>query len=155
MSLDETLEEVCKKLGLKVPPPPKPAGTYRPLVVSNGFAFVSGQLSRDAEGRLITGKVGREIQIEEGKRAAQWSALQALSVIKSEMSLERVEQIVRLVGYVQVGNDFYSHSEVMNGASELLAEVFGEKGKHARTSVGVASLPLNAAVEIELTLRVK
>jgi enamine deaminase RidA (YjgF/YER057c/UK114 family) len=155
MSLDQTLEEVCKKLGLKVPPPPKPAGTYRPLVVSNGFAFVSGQLSRDAEGRLVTGKVGKEVPLEEGKRAAHLATLQALSLVKAEIGLDRVEQVARLAGFVQAANDFYAQSDVMNAASELLVEVFGEKGRHARTSIGVASLPLNAAVEIELTLKVK
>lgn len=155
MTLDETLEQTCHRLGLRLPPPPKPVGAYRPIVRAGDFAYLSGQISRDAEGNMIAGRVGRELSLEEGKRAAQWAALQAVSLIRSEIGLERVEQFVRLVGYIQSADDFYSHSEVMNGASELLVELFGERGCHARSTVGVASLPLNTAVEIELTLKIK
>jgi len=155
MSAEASLETVCRKIGLRVPPVPKPVGSYRPAVLAGGFAYLSGQLSKDADGHLVTGKVGKEVTLEKGREAAQWATLQALSLVQGEIGLDRVEQVVRLAGFIQSGPDFYSQSDVMNAASELLVEVFGEKGRHARTSVGVASLPLNAAVEIELTLKLK
>ena len=115
---------------------------------------MSGQISKDAEGRIITGKVNKET-LEEGKRAARFAALQAISLVHAEIGLDRIEQIVRVVGFIQSSNDFHQQSEIMNAASELLMEIFGEKGRHARTSIGAASLPLNAAVEIEMTLKIK
>lgn len=149
------LEETLRRLGLTLPLPPQPVGAYQPVVLSGGFAFLSGQISRDAKGRVLTGKVGRELTLEQGKRAAQWAALQAVSLIQAEMGLGEVQQMVRLVGFVQSADNFYRQSEVMNAASELFAEVFGEKARPARSAVGVASLPLNAAVELELTLKLK
>ena len=154
MTPGETLEQACRRLGLTLPPPPKPVGTYQPVILAGGFAFLSGQISKDAEGGLITGKVGSELTLEEGKRAAQWAALQAVSVIQGEIGFGNLERIVRIAGFVQSAPDFFGQSEVMNAASRLLVELFGEKGRHARTSVGVASLPLNAAVELELTVKV-
>lgn len=155
MNLDQVLEETCAKSGLEVPPAPKPVGSYRPLIVSGNLACLSGQISREARGKLITGRIGRELSLEEGKRAAQWALLQTLSLIRSEIGLDRVEQVLRLTGFVQAEADFSGHSEVMNAASDLLVSVLGEKGRHARTSVGVASLPLNAAVEVELTVKLR
>ncbi len=155
MTSPETLKEACRRLGLALPPPPEPAGVYRPVILAGGFAYLSGQISKDAQGRLIVGKLGRELTLEEGKRAAQWAALQAVSLVQGEIGLEKLERIVRMAGFVQSAPEFFDQSEVMNGASELLVELFGEKGRHARTSVGVASLPLNAAVELELTLKLK
>ena len=149
------LQKTLDRLNLKLPGPSSPVGAYRPVVLSGKMAFLSGQISKDAEGKVIAGKVGRELTLEAGRRAAQMSALQAVSLIRSEMGLENVEQILRVVGFVQSADNFYSQSDVMNGASELLVEIFGERGKHARTSIGVPSLPLNAAVELELTLKLK
>ena len=148
-----SLEETLKRLGLKLPPAPKPAGVYQPVVCSGGFAFLSGQISRDAGGKLVTGKVGRDLTLEEGKKAAQFAVLQAVSLIQGAIGIERLERVVRLTGYVQSAGDFYAQSGVVDGASELLMEIFGEQGRHARSAVGVSSLPLNAAVELELTLR--
>lgn len=155
MRSDHLLNAKLIRLGLQLPPRPVPVGSYRLVVLTGGFAYVSGQISKDAEGKLITGKVGSEISLKEGKRAAQWAALQAISVIQAEIGLDRVNQMVRLGGFVQSANDFFDQSEVMNAASELLIEVFGDRGHHVRTAVGVASLPLNAAVELDLVLRVK
>ena len=151
MTLDQTLE----RLKLKLPPQPKPAGAYRPLVIAGGFAYLSGQISKDAEGQILAGKVGKDLNLEQGKRAAQLAALQALSLIHHELGFEKVEQVVRITGYIQSAADFYAQSEVMNAASELFGEIFGERGRHARTTIGVASLPLNAAVEIEVTLKLR
>lgn len=155
MTPEEALEEACGRLGLKLPPAPKPVGVYQPVVLTGGFAFLSGQISRDSEGKVVTGKLGKELTVEQGKRAAEWAALQALSLIRSEMGLNKIERLTRLVGYVQSTPDFYQQSEVMNAASELFVAVLGEKGRHARTAMGAASLPLNAAVELELTLRLR
>ncbi len=153
MSVD--WDEKLKRRGLKLPPSPKPVGSYRPVLLAGGFAFLSGQISKDAEGKVVTGKVGKDLTVEEGRRAAEWAALQALGLIRSEIGADRIEQIVRVLGFVQSADNFYGQSDVMNAASELFVELLGEKGRHVRTSVGVASLPLNAAVELELTLKVQ
>ena len=151
----ESLNETCSRLGLKLPPPPQPVGSYLPLILTGGFVFLSGQISKDAEGRILTGKVGADLSVEQGKRAAQLATLQAVSLVEREIGLDRVEQVARLVGFIQSAPDFYGQSDVMNAASDLFTEIFGEKGRHARTSIGVTSLPLNAAVELELTLKVR
>lgn len=155
MTPSEKPDEICRRLGLTLPPSSKPVGAYWPAILAGGFAYLSGQISKDAEGRLVIGRVGGGLTLEEGKRAAQWAALQAVSLIQGEIGLERFERIVRVTGFIQSAPDFFGQSEVMNAASELFLELFGERGRHARTSVGVASLPLNAAVELELTLKLK
>ena len=155
MTREETFHEICTRLGVKIPPVPQPVGVYQPVIVAGGFAFLSGQISKNSEGQIIRGKLGEKVSLEEGKRAAQCALLQALSLIQSLIRLERVERVVRLVGYVQSSPGFYEQSDVMNAASEILVEVFGEPGRHARTSIGAASLPLNAAVEIEMTLKLQ
>ena len=149
------LPETLRRRGLELPPVPKPVGAYQSIVQAGGFAFLSGQISKDSKGKILAGKVGGELTVEEGKQAARWAVLQAVSLIQSEGGLDRLEQIVRLAGFVQSAPNFYGQSDVMNAASELLTDLFGEKGRHARTSVGVLSLPLNAAVEIELTLKIR
>ena len=151
---DEGLGKICERWGLKLPPPPKPVGAYRLLVPSDRLVFLSGQISKNAEGQVATGTLGLNLSVEEGKQAARCAVLQAVSLIRSEMELDKVDQILRVVGYVQSSPDFHSQSDVMNGASELLVEIFVEIGSHARSAVGVASLPLNAAVELELTLKI-
>jgi enamine deaminase RidA (YjgF/YER057c/UK114 family) len=154
MSLD-TLHQTLQRLGLKLPPPPKPVGAYRPVMLAGGFAYLSGQISKDAQGKVVTGKVGKDLTLEAGKRAAQLAALQAVSLIQGEIGFEKVEQVVRVAGFIQSADGFYAQSEVMNSASELLVEIFGDRGRHARTSIGVTSLPLNAAVEIEVTVKLR
>lgn len=150
-----SLDQILDRLNLKLPPPAKPVGVYRPFTMSEGVVYLSGQISRDAEGRILTGQVGRELTVEEGKRAARLAALQAVSLIQAEWGLGRIGQIFRVAGFVQSADHFYGQSDVMNAASELFGQIFGEAGRHARTSVGVPSLPLNAAVEIELTVKLK
>ena len=132
----------------------RPLGNYLPLVVAGNYAFLSGQISKDSEGKIITGKVGKDIDVEEGKQAARLALLQAMSLMESQLGLDRIERVARMVGFIQSAGDFYGQSDVMNAASDLLVELLGEKGRHARTSIGVASLPLNAAVELELTLKI-
>ena len=150
-----TPEEKITQLGLFLPPASKPVGLYQPVVVSGKLAFLSGQLSKDAQGRLVTGKVGKDLSIAEGQAAARLAALGALSIMKDLIGFEKISRVVKMAGFVQTVPDFYEIPAVVNGASELFVEVMGEKGTHARSAVGVASLPMNAAVEIELILELK
>ncbi len=144
-----------KILKLQLPPAPKPVGSYRPVVISKQLAFLSGQISRAADGKILAGKVGKDLSLEQGQEAAKIAALNVISVIHNLIGLDHFEKLLRVVGYVQASPDFYEISQVMNAASDLFLEVFGDKGLHARSAVGMASLPLNAAVEIEVTLQVK
>ena len=148
-------QQKLKELSLVLPPAPKPAGSYRPLVIAERTAYLSGQVSKTADGKILSGRLGQELTLEEGRQAARAAALNVLSVIDAEVGFERVEKFLRVVGYVQCSPSFYEISQVVNGASDLFLEFFGEKGVHARSAVGMASLPLNAAVEIEVTLLLK
>lgn len=148
-------EETLKKLNLIIPAAPNPVGSYRPVVFSGNLAFLSGQVSRRADGSILAGKVGKELSVEQGKEAARVAALNVISVIQHLIGFQKFEKFVRIVGYVQTAPDFADHSSITNGASDLFLEVFGQKGIHARSSIGMASLPLNAAVEIEATLQIR
>lgn len=150
-----TPEEKITQLGLSLPPAPKPVGLYQPVVVSGKLAFLSGQISKDADGKLLTGKVGTDLSLAEGQQAARLAALGTLSVMKHLIGFEKISRVVKMTGFVQSAADFYEIPAVVNGASELLTEVLGDKGTHARSAVGMASLPMNAAVEIELILELK
>jgi enamine deaminase RidA (YjgF/YER057c/UK114 family) len=143
--------ERLAELGMTLPPPPKPAGTYRSVVVDGGYAWVSGQIP-SVDGQILhPGIVGRDVELPQAKAAAERAALQALSALTAELgSLDRVRRIVRVAVYVASASDFTRHADVGNGATELLIRVFGEEGRPARVSMGVASLPLGAPVEIEL-----
>lgn len=144
-----------QELGLVIPPPPQPAGSYQPVVVSGNLAFLSGQISKTADGRVLSGKVGGDLMLEEGKLAARVAALNALSAIHHLIGFSKFTRILRLVGYVQTAPGFHEISAVVNGASDFFLEIFGPQGVHARSAVGMAGLPLNAAVEIELTVEIK
>ncbi len=104
---------------------------------------------------MLTGKIGKDLTVEQGKEAARVAALNVISIIQHLIGFNKFEKFVRVVGYVQTTPEFSDHSSVTNGASDLFLEVFGEKGIHARSSIGMASLPLNAAVEIEATLQIR
>ena len=149
------IEEKLKSLGWVLPPPPKPVGAYQPLVKSGKLAFLSGQISKTADGKIISGKVGKDLQLEEARTAARAAALNALSIAQQFVGLENIARVVRLAGFIQVSPDFYDLSKITDAASDMFLELFGERGIHARSTVGMASLPLNAAVEIELILEVK
>jgi enamine deaminase RidA (YjgF/YER057c/UK114 family) len=145
-----------KELGLTLPPAPKPAGLYQPCVISGNLAFLSGQISRDAQGKVLEGKVGGGgLSLAQGQEAARLAALGVLSIMKNVVGFTKIVRIVKMTGFVQTAPDFYEVPAVLNGASELFAGVMGDPGAHARSAVGVASLPLNAAVEIELILELK
>ncbi len=139
------------ELGIVLPSPGAPGGNYVPFVVTGDLVFMAGQVAR-SEGRMAyAGKVGREISVERGQAAARLCALNLLAQLKVACNgdLDRVVRCVRLGGFVNCAPDFKDQPKVVNGASDLMIEVFGERGKHARTAVGVAALPSDSAVEVE------
>lgn len=146
-----TPEERLAQLGLDVPAVAKPVAAYVPAMRSGSLVFTSGQLPM-IDGKLpATGKVGAEVSAEEAKQLAERCALNALAAIKAEIGeLSRVRRVVKVVGFVASAPDFTGQPAVINGASELLGKVFGEAGAHARSAVGVAVLPLDAPVEVEI-----
>jgi enamine deaminase RidA (YjgF/YER057c/UK114 family) len=144
------------ELGVVLPPPPTPKGTYVPVLVSGKFAFVSGQIVFE-EGQIVhPGQVDRDVPVELAKDLARRAVLQALSALTASLgSLDRVRRVVRAGIFVASSDGFVRQHEVANGATDLLVEVFGEAGRPARTSVGVPSLPLNAPVEVDLVVEVE
>lgn len=152
MSVDATLES----LGIELPAPPKPVASYVPAVLAGDLLFLSGMLPfRDGQ-VAITGKLGQDVTVERGAEAARLALLNALAVVKQELgSLDRVRRIVRVVGHVASASGFVQQPAVINGASDLLVQVFGEAGRHARVALGAAELPLHAAIELELLVQVR
>ena len=150
------IEIKIEGLGLKLPEAPKPVAAYIPAKQSGNLVFTAGQLPM-VNGELISkGLLGQDVEIDEANKAARICTLNALAAIKGIIGdLDRIKQIVRVVGYVASVPTFTQQPAVVNGASELLLEIFGENGKHARSAVGMAVLPLNASVEIELTVEVE
>ena len=143
------------ELNLTLPPVPAAAGNYEHVVLDQGLLHVSGGLAFSEE-RSIKGKLGADVSLEEGQEAARICLLNRLAVIKDVLgSLDAVERIVSLQGYVQSTPDFVDQPAVINGASELAIEIFGDAGRHARVALGAAALPLNSAVEISLVVRAK
>jgi len=142
-------------LGLTLPSVPVPVASYVNCVRSGNLLFLSGGLPIDGE-KTVIGKVPSEVSIEEAQEGARLIILNRLAVIRDEIgSLDKVRRIVSLGGFVNSEPDFYGHPQVINGASDLLVELFGEKGKHSRTALGATALPLNVAVEINLIVEVE
>jgi enamine deaminase RidA (YjgF/YER057c/UK114 family) len=150
------IEVKIGQLGLNLPDIPIPLAAYIPAKQTGNLVFTAGQLPM-VNGELITkGLLGQDVEIEDAKNAARICTLNALAAIKGVIGdLDRIKQVVRVVGYVASIPTFTQQPAIVNGASELLLEIFGEKGKHARSAVGMAVLPLNASVEIELTVEVE
>lgn len=148
-------EAKLKELGIELPPPPASAGLYSPCVQTGNLLFIAGQIpQRDGKPAAI-GKCGAEISVEEGAELAALCAMNALSIVRQHLgSLDRVVQAVRVGGFVASAPGFVQHPQVINGASRLLLDVFGEKGKHARAAVGMAELPLGVPVEVEFLFEV-
>ncbi|MBI1909785.1 MAG: RidA family protein [Deltaproteobacteria bacterium] len=151
LSIDQRLLELQITL-----PEVQSAGLYQPAVRSGNLLFVSGQLPR-SEGKIaFKGKLGQEVNLESGRRGARVAMINALAVIKGELgTLDKVKQVLRLTGYVASATGFTDQPKVMDGASELLVELFGNAGRHSRAAVGVAELPLGACVEVDLILEIK
>ncbi len=142
-------------LGLKLPPAPAPVANYVPTCQTGGLLFVSGQVSRTGDGRVLTGKLGDGLDVAAGREAAKVCALNILAQANAALgSLDRIERIVKLTGFVNSSPTFTDQPQVVNGASDLLVEILGERGRHTRSAVGVAALPVDAAVEIEAIIAV-
>jgi enamine deaminase RidA (YjgF/YER057c/UK114 family) len=150
-----TPEDLLAELGLKVPAVAKPVAAYVPAVRAGAFVYTSGQLPMVDGALAKTGKVGAEVTAEEAKALAQQCALNALAAIRAEIGeLSNVRRVVKVVGFVASTPEFTGQPGVVNGASELLGKIFGDAGIHARSAVGVAVLPLDAPVEVELIVEV-
>ncbi len=153
--LPSAAEVRLAELGLELPAPAAPVAAYVPVVIAGGLAHVSGQLPF-IQGTLVTGRLGESVSLEQGAAAAQACGLMILAQLKAALgSLDRVERVVKLGAFVNATADFADQPKVANGASELMAAVFGEAGKHARSAVGVPVLPLGAAVEVDAIVAVK
>jgi enamine deaminase RidA (YjgF/YER057c/UK114 family) len=142
-------EDMLRTLGITLPAAPAAVGAYVPWVRTGNLVVTSGQLPW-LDGRLaFTGKLGSDLGIEQGQQAARLCAINAIAQLKAAVGdLEKVRQIVRLEGYVHSGPGFHDHAKVLNGASDLLNAVFGPRGRHARTALGINEMPLNAAVQL-------
>ena len=146
-----TPEERLAELGITLPEPVPPVAAYIPFVVHAGLVWVSGQVPIREGGLPRTGLVGRDISVEDAAEEARFCAINALSQLRAAAgSLDRIERIIKLTVFVASSEGFHAQPLVGNGASELLQEIFGEAGRHARSAVGVAELPLGAPVEVEL-----
>ncbi len=150
-----TPEERLAELGLTVPAVAKPVAAYIPAVRSGNHVFTSGQLPMRDGQLMLTGKVGGEVSLDEAVECARQCALNALAAVRAEIGeLSEVKRIVKVVAFIASTTDFTGQPQVANGVSELLGEVFGERGRHARSAVGVPVLPLDAPVEVELVVEV-
>ena len=146
-----TVEQKLAEQGIKLHEAPTPVANYVPSVRSGNLLFVSGQVCFDPQGKLIAkGKLGASVSIEQGAAAARGCAVNLLAQVKAAIGdLDKVVRVVRLGGFINSAPDFVDGPKVLNGASDLMVAAFGDKGRHARTTVGVASLPADAAVEVE------
>ena len=146
------IEEKLTSLGIKLPTPPTPAGSYVPAIKTGNLLFISGQIPME-EGKVIfTGKVTDD-NLETAQKSAKMCAINLLAQIKRELgSLDKVTKVVRLSGFINSDAEFYQHPKVINAASDLFFEIFGDKGKHSRIAMGVACLPLNSMTEIDAVI---
>ena len=152
MSVRQRLEE----LGLRLPPPPQAVANYVTAVRTGNLVFVAGHIPRREDGSWVTGRLGQDLTVEEGYQAARLAALGALSSLQATLGdLDKVRRVVRLLCMVNCTPDFTQQPQVANGASDLLVEVFGERGRHARAAVGMAALPGNACFEVEMVVEVE
>ncbi|MCE9651860.1 MAG: RidA family protein [Nitrosarchaeum sp.] len=149
------IEEKIKSIGINLPVPPNPAGSYIPVVKSGNLVFVSGQIPMEDGKVLFTGKVS-DMNIDTAQKAARICAINILAQLKKELGdLEKISRIVRLSGFVNSVPEFTQHPKVINTASDLLYEIFGESGRHTRIAVGVSSLPLNSMTEIDAIVEIR
>ena len=152
---DAEVDAKLAELGLTLPAAAAPVAAYVPVVIAGGLAYVSGQVSF-VNGELLKGRLGEELGIADGIAAAQGCGLMILAQLKAALgSFERVERIVKLGGFVNSAGHFTDQPKVVNGASELMVAVFGEAGRHARSAVGVPTLPLGVAVEVDAIVSVR
>ncbi len=156
MSYTISPESQLQALGITLPKAGPPVANYVNTVRTGNLVYTSGKGPNRADGSLVTGKVGQDLSVEEGYEAAKLVAIQLLASLKDELGdLSKVKRIVKVLGMVNCGPDFTNQPEVINGCSDLLVKVFGDRGRHARSAVGMGSLPRNIAVEIELVVEVE
>lgn len=149
-------DKKLKDLGVTLMPPSKPVANYVKAVRTGNLIFLAGHGPVKPDGTYVTGKVGKELTVEQGYEAAKLTAIGLLSTLKAEVGdFNKVKRVVKMLGMVNCPADFTEHPKVMNGCSDLLVAVFGEKGKHARSSVGMNSLPMDTSVEIEIIVEVE
>ncbi|HZV43875.1 MAG TPA: RidA family protein [Saprospiraceae bacterium] len=152
----QTPEERLVKLGLTLPPASAPAANYVNVVRTGNLLYLAGKGPTAPDGQWITGKLGLDVTIQDGYEAAKSVALAHIAVLKNELGdLSKVKRIVKVNGYVNSTPDFIEQPKVMNGYSDMMVAVFGDQGKHARSSVGVCALPMNIAVEVEVIVEVE
>ena len=151
------IEENIKKLGIEIPDGPAPVGAYVAFKSVGKLLFISGQISVDSNGRLIKGKVGKDIDIKKGQEAAKLCAINIIAQAKKAChgDLEKISGCIKLTGFVNSTEEFTDQPKVLNGASELISNVFGESGKHTRAAISVSSLPLGVSVEIDAIFELK
>ena len=144
-------EDNLKKMNIQLPEPPSPVGSYVGSKISGNLIYISGQIPFKSDGKLITGKVGRELNLEEAQNAAKLCALNLLAQLKKacDGNLDKVKGCTKITGYVNSVDNFTEQPKVINGASDLISKVFGEIGKHTRAAVSVNSLPLGVPVEVD------
>jgi enamine deaminase RidA (YjgF/YER057c/UK114 family) len=157
MAAPPSIDQRLAELGLELPGPYPPHDPLDAVVVHAGVARTSGQLPRDHEGQLVhPGTLGVDLDVDQGAEAARWCALNALSVLRAELgSLDRIDRCLTLIGFVACAPDFAQQPAVVDGASRLLADVFGPAGRHTRSAIGVAALPRGGAVEVELAVSLR
>ena len=154
--LAETPEEKLAGMGIELVEPDPPAGLFVPAVTSGKLVFLSGHGPRKPDGGFVAGKVGSDISIEEGQLAARYTCIALLASLKQEIGeLSRVKRIVRVFGMVNVAEGFNQTPTIINGCSQLLIDIWGDNGRHARAAVGMAELPFDIAVEIEMVVELK
>jgi len=154
--MGEECESRLAKLGLTLPPAPAPAASYVPFTRSGNLLFLAGQIPVENGQPRFVGRLGDPLTLEQGQAAARLCGLNALAQIKAATgNLDQVIRVLRIVGYVASSPDFTDQHKVVNGASELMSAVFGEVGRHARSAVGVAALPMGVPVEVELTVELR
>jgi enamine deaminase RidA (YjgF/YER057c/UK114 family) len=146
-----SIERKLANMGLTLPTPAIPVANYVPFVRNGNMLVVSGQLCFDTEGKLVAkGQLGGSVSVENGQKAARACALNLLAQVKTAIGdLDKVQRVIRLGGFINSATGFTEGPKVMNGASDLVVEIFGEKGRHARSTIGVSALPADAAVEVE------
>lgn len=156
ISFSQDPESRCKELELEFPELGSPVANYVHVVRTGNLLFLAGKGPTLPDGSYTTGKVGADLTIEQGYEAARRAGIMQIAVLKNELGdLNKVKRIVKVLGMVNATPDFIDHSKVMNGYSDLMVQVFGEKGKHARSSVGMCSLPFNIAVEVEMVVEIE
>ena len=153
------IEEKILSLGIELPEAPRSAGSYVQVVITGNLAFVSGQIPVES-GSIpmqvkFKGKVGKDITVEEGQQAARLCTINALAQLKSTLgSLDKIRKFVKVSGFVNCDASFMNHPQVINGASDFILQLFGEKGRHSRSAIGASSLPLDSAVEIDFIVEI-